>query len=304
MNIRRLLKERQREVPKVELLKFLEAVGDCDTEMDFDETRCTSGLVAPLHLANIANGRPMKDVRLEFVYWARDRRFLLTLEDNKIWSHMKVRAGHKALVDDASEAGLQHWRLVLSFSATRAQLHRVNTPLGCAATCSSHVADTSSHIVTLPRAKKTGPSSASQADSVVSECASSEASIPLGGDATTFRKSLLTQLEEATTNQKKDDNGAVTGEAMQEEALSKLPDVPVPAEAKTEVVVRDELKNVDMHRAAEQMFVPPLPLDSAKRASAESASASSKRMKSETLSQSLVCTGAAMDITWCFGGAV
>ena len=105
----------------------------------------------------------------------------------------------------------------------------------------------------------------------------------MGGDATTFRKSLLTQLEEATTNQRKDDSGAVTGEAKQEEALSKLPDVPVPAEAKTEVGVKDELKNMDMHMAAEQMFVPPLPLDSAKRASA---GASRKHMNSETLSQS------------------
>ena len=58
------------------------------------------------------------------------------------------------------------------------------------------------------------------------------------------------------------------GEVKQEEALSKLPDVPVPAEAKAEVGMKDELKNVDMHRAAEQMFVPPLPLDSAKRVSA------------------------------------
>ena len=125
----------------------------------------------------------------------------------------------------------------------------------------------------LPRAKKTGPRSASQADSVASECASSEASIPVGGDATTFRKSLLTQLEEATTNQRKDDSGGVTGEAKQ-------------AEAKTELGVKDEPKKVDTHMAAEQMFGPPLPLDSAKRTSAESASASSKRMKPETLSHS------------------
>ena len=74
MNIRILLKRRQQEVPKVELLKFLEAVGDCDTEMDFEETRC---MVAPLQLANIANGRSMKDVRLEFVDWARDGRYQL-----------------------------------------------------------------------------------------------------------------------------------------------------------------------------------------------------------------------------------
>ena len=65
----------------------------------------------------------------------------------------------------------------------------------------------------------------------------------------------------------------MTGEAKQEEAQSKLPDVIVPAEAKTEVEVKDELEDVDMHVAAEQMFVPPLPLDSAKRALAESASA-------------------------------
>ena len=44
-NIKSLLKERQREVPKVELLKFLEAVGGCDTEMDFEENRCMSDLV-------------------------------------------------------------------------------------------------------------------------------------------------------------------------------------------------------------------------------------------------------------------
>ena len=50
--------------------------------------------------------------------------------------------------------------------------------------------------------------------------------------------------------------------------------------------MKDELKNVDMHMAAEQIFVPPLPPESAKRGSTESASASSKRMKSETLSQS------------------
>ena len=65
------------------------------------------------------------------------------------------------------------------------------------------------------------------------DCASGEATIPLGGDATTFRKSLLTQLEEVTTNQRKVDNGAVMGETKQEEALSKLPDVP--AEAMTEL---------------------------------------------------------------------
>ena len=149
MNIRSLPKERQRKVPKVELLKFLEAVGDCDTEMDFEESRSMSDLVAPLQLANIANGRSMKDVRLEFVDWARDGRCQLTLEDNKVWLHMKARIGRKALVDDGSEAGLEHWRLVLNFSATRAKLHGVNTSLGSAATCSSYFADTNSHIVTL-----------------------------------------------------------------------------------------------------------------------------------------------------------
>ena len=125
---------------------------------------------------------------------ARDGRYQLTLEDNKIWLQMKEATGHKTLIDDASEAGLEHWRLVPNFSPNRAKLHRVNTSLGCAVTCSSYFADTSSHIVTLPRAKKTGLRSSSQADSAISECASGEASIPLGGDATTFRKSLLTQL--------------------------------------------------------------------------------------------------------------
>ena len=107
-----------------------------------------------------------------------------------------------------------------------------------------------------------------------------------GDDATTFRKSLLTQLEEVTTNHRKVDDGAVMGETKQEEALSKLPDVLVPAEAMTELGVKDELKNVDMHMAAEQMFVPPQAPESSKRGSTESASASSKRMKSETPSQS------------------
>ena len=73
----------------------------------------------------------------KFVDRARDGRYQLTLEDNKVWLHMKVRIGSRALVDDGSEAGLEHWRLVLSFSATRAKLHRVNTSLGCAVTCSS-----------------------------------------------------------------------------------------------------------------------------------------------------------------------
>ena len=79
---------------------------------------------------------------------------------------------------------------------------------------------------------------------MASECVSSEARIPLCGDATTFRKNLLAQQEEATTNQRKGDSGPLTGEAKQDEALSNLPDVLVPAEAKTEVVVKDELNNV------------------------------------------------------------
>ena len=194
-----------------------------------------SNLVAPLQLANVANGRPMKDVRLEFVDWARDGRYQLTLEENKVWLHMKGRIGHKALVDDGSKGGLEHWRLVCKFSAPRAKLHRVNTSLGCAASCNSYFADTNSQIVTLPRAKKFGLRLASQADSVASQCASNKGSIPLGGDATTFRKSLLTQLEGVTTNQRKVDDGAVMGETKQEEALSKLPDVLVPAEAMTEL---------------------------------------------------------------------
>ena len=114
MNIRSLLKERQREVHKGELLQFLEAVGDSDTEMDFEEARCMAHLVAPLQLANIANGRTMKDVRSEFADWARDGRYWLTLEDNKIWLHMKGRMGRKPFVDDGSEAGLEHWRLACS----------------------------------------------------------------------------------------------------------------------------------------------------------------------------------------------
>ena len=56
-----------------------------------------SDSVAPLLLANITNGRSMKDMRLEFVDWARDGRFQLALEDNKIWLHMKARTGLKAL---------------------------------------------------------------------------------------------------------------------------------------------------------------------------------------------------------------
>ena len=72
----------------------------------------------------------MKDVRLELVDWARDGRYQLTLEDNKIWLHMKERTGHRSLVGDASEAGLEHRRLVLNFFATRSKLHRVNTSLG------------------------------------------------------------------------------------------------------------------------------------------------------------------------------
>ena len=107
------MKERQRQVPMVELLKFLEVVGDCDTEMDFEETRCMSDLGVPLQLANIANARSMKNVRLEFVGWARDGRYQLTLEENKIWLHMGGRTGHGALVDDGPKQG---WSTGGSFS--------------------------------------------------------------------------------------------------------------------------------------------------------------------------------------------
>ena len=45
-----------------------------------------------------------------------------TLED-KIWLHV-------ALVDNPSEAGLEHWRLVLNFLCYRAKLHRVENITG------------------------------------------------------------------------------------------------------------------------------------------------------------------------------
>ena len=48
-----------------------------------------SDLAALLLLANISKCRSMKDVRLEFVDWARDDRYQLTLEDNWIRLHMK-----------------------------------------------------------------------------------------------------------------------------------------------------------------------------------------------------------------------
>ena len=134
---------------------------------------------------------------------ARDGRCQLTLEDNKVSLHMKGRVGRKALVDDSSEAGLEHWRLVLNFSATRAKLRRVDASLGCAATCSSYFADTSSHTVTL---------SARQEDWCVAPRLKLiqwlRNALPVRRAflwveyATTFRKSLLTQLEEATTNQR------------------------------------------------------------------------------------------------------
>ena len=163
-----------------------------------------------------------RERRLEFVEWARDGRHQLTPEDNKIWLHMK-----EGLVTSVSWTTLpkKGWSVGGLFPISLLPV------LGSAATCSSNFADTSSQIVTLPRAKKTGPRSASQTDSVVSECASLEASIPLGGDATTFRDSLLTKQEEATTNQRKDDNGSLTGE---QEAWSNLPDVLIPAGVKTE----------------------------------------------------------------------
>ena len=163
-----------------------------------------SDLVAPLQLANVVNGRHEK---------ARDGRHELTLE-NKIWLHM-------ALVDNPSGTGLEHWRLVLNSSATVRSCIVLNTSLGCAVTCSSHCADTSSQIVTLPRGKKTGPRSASQAGSFRNALPVKRAFFWV---AATFLKILLRKV----------DNGAVVGETK-EEALSKLQDVPVPAEAKTEV---------------------------------------------------------------------
>ena len=48
-------------------------------------------------------------------------------------------------------------------------------------------------------------------------------------------------MEEVTTKQRQVDNGAVMGETKQEGALSKLPDVLVPAEAMTELGVKREL---------------------------------------------------------------
>ena len=68
------------------------------------------------------------------------------------------------------EAGLEHWRLTLNFFATRAKLHHANISLGCAATCSSYFADTNSHFVTLPRAKKTGAHMHGQAHTLRQAC--------------------------------------------------------------------------------------------------------------------------------------
>ena len=67
----------------------------------------------------------MKDVRLEFVDWARDGRCQLTLEDNHIWWHMK------GLVTKLSLTTLpkQSWSTGSSFSISLVpvQIHRVNT---------------------------------------------------------------------------------------------------------------------------------------------------------------------------------
>ena len=141
---------RSRLINQPALLELMESSkqGRIKNEMDDDEySESTVDSTLPLQLAKIANGRPMKDARLEFVDWARDGRYQLTPEDDKVWLHMKARTGRKALVDDGSEAGLEHWRLVLNFSATRAKLHRVNTSLGCAVTCSSYILLTRTHIL-------------------------------------------------------------------------------------------------------------------------------------------------------------
>ena len=76
-----------------------------------------------------------------------------------------------------------------------------------------------------------------------------------------------------------DANGALTGEAKQEEALSSLPDVPVPGEAKTEGCGQGRAEECG-HANGEQPYE-----------------------IQDTLPE-LVCTGAAMDIAWCFGCAV
>ena len=129
--------------------------------------------------------------------WARDGRCQLALEDNKIWLHMRARIGLKALIDDASEARA---------GALEARSRFLCYP--CEVALCEHITGLCSYLQFVfcrheltdcdPSAREEDWASlgVSSLDSVVSECASSEASIPLGGDATTFRKSLLTQLEE------------------------------------------------------------------------------------------------------------
>ena len=127
--------------------------------------------VAPLQLANIVNGRYGK---------ARDGNCQFTLED-KIWLHV-------ALVDTLPK---HDWSTGGSFSIslqpTRSCI-ALNTSLDCAVICSSHCADTSSQIVTLPRGKKRGPRSASQADSFRNALPLRRAFLWV--DATTFRTSF------------------------------------------------------------------------------------------------------------------
>ena len=77
-----------------------------------------------LQLANIANGRTLKDVRLEFVDWARDGRYQLTLEDDKVWLQMKVMAVALLLVDGIGcggrdTASVRHHLCKYNVGATR-----------------------------------------------------------------------------------------------------------------------------------------------------------------------------------------
>jgi len=58
MNIKSLLAKGQREIPKGELFKLLEAAGECDPEQDFDDERNLEQLVHPTTQVNLASGRP------------------------------------------------------------------------------------------------------------------------------------------------------------------------------------------------------------------------------------------------------
>ena len=84
----------------------------------------------------------MKDVRLEFVDWARDGRYQLTLEDNNVWLHMKGRAG-----------ALETRSQFLCYPCEVALCDHIT---GLCSDLQFVFADTNSQIVTLPRAKKTG----------------------------------------------------------------------------------------------------------------------------------------------------